>query len=232
MSYQTLAGWPDPATFNGVLTPYGAPERWAVLFRNGSIVPGTSRTPVADNISGGVMQLEQDGAPWTQAATLLTLQAGDTIALTFRGGGSPIVVFRGDAIVLSNISVYGSSNWAVNLASTTNSNADRVRVMPRPGTGLVGSNADGIHFANAGQNNHVRNSYVAATIDDAIAFDALALGTVLSQTGARQLRVRRNVYPAAAQWGADELRGRRDDGGDQRCENRLPESSGHDIPRL
>jgi hypothetical protein len=193
--YRTLPGWVDPVTFNGVAGPYGPPTLWAVVFRNGAIVPGTSRMHVVNPIGSGVFQLLQDGTPWTQTATLSTLQPGDTLVVTERdGGGPPISVFRGDAIVLSNIAVYGSNTWAVDVESTTNSIADHIRVMPRPVTGLVGSNADGIHFSSARQNNHIRNSYVTRTIDDAIAIDSLAIGTVLSQAGPRQLHVSRRLY--------------------------------------
>ncbi len=47
LKYQTLPGWPDPASFNTLTDPYtGGPIEgfWAAIFRNGTIVPGTSRT--------------------------------------------------------------------------------------------------------------------------------------------------------------------------------------------
>jgi len=194
LSYQLLPGWPDPATFSNATTPSGPAELWAVVMRGGAIVPGTSRMQVARPISAGVLQLTADSLPWLQPATLATFQAGDTLVLTARGGGNQLQAFRGDSIVFSHIDVYGASTWAVNFESTSNSTADHVRVMPRPGTGLIGSNGDGIHFSSARQNNHIRNSYVANTMDDAIAMDSLAIARVVSQNGPRSLRLRRNYY--------------------------------------
>ena len=63
---------------------FGKPQLWAVAFRNGAIVPGTSRMPV--EISGtGVLTLTPDGSPWTQPDTLSTLRASDTVVVTQRG---------------------------------------------------------------------------------------------------------------------------------------------------
>jgi hypothetical protein len=194
LSYRTLAGWADPATLSVAQSPTGPFDLWAVAFRNGALVPALSRMPVSKPISNGVLRLEQDGAPWTQPAALSTLRPGDIIVVTQRGGGNPIQFFYGDSLTLSNVSVFGSSSFAVWFSSVSNSTADRVQVKPRPGTGLIGSNVDGIHFSAARQNNRVRNCFVTRTLDDAIAFDSLYIATVLSQSGPRQLRVRRNGY--------------------------------------
>ena len=191
--YKTLPGWADPASFNGATTPEGSPRLWAVVFRNGSIVPGTSRMEVREPIGGGVLALLPNTSPWTQRATLSTLRPGDVVVVTQRIGQAPLKAFVGDAITFSNISVFGSSSWAVNLEFTSNSLVDHVKVMPRPGSGLIGSNGDGIHFHHSFQNNHVRSSYVTRTLDDAIAIDALSIATVIRQTGPRQIRVRRDA---------------------------------------
>ena len=191
--YRTLPGWVDPSTFNGFTTPSGSPRLWVVVFRNGSIVPGTSRMEVRDPIGGGALALLPDPSPWTQSPTLSTLRAGDVVAVTQRVGQSVLKASVADAITFSNISVFGSSSWAVNLEFTSNSVVDRVKVMPRPGSGLIGSNGDGIHLHHAFHNNHVRNSYVTRTLDDAIAIDALSVATVIRQTGPRQIRVSREL---------------------------------------
>jgi hypothetical protein len=194
LAYTTLPDWANPETFNGETTPLGPPVLWAVAFRNGSIVPGTSRMQVAQPISGGALNLVQDNTPWTQSATLSTLQSGDTIVVTQRGGESLINASRSDAITFSKITVYGSSAMAVLLNSVSHSTVDHVRVMPRPGSGLIASNADGIHFVLSGQDNHIRNSFVTRTLDDALAIDSLDLATVASQSGPRQLTVQRSFY--------------------------------------
>ena len=193
LAYSTLPGFADPASFNGVSSPYGPLDPWVVVFRNGAVVPGTSRMRV-QSIASGVVQLTGDDLPWLQPATLGALRAGDTIVLAPRGGGSPVQIFRGDAIVVSNVTVHGSSNPAVAFDQVSNSTADGVRIVPRPGTGLLGSNAQGIRFTSARQNNQIRNATVTRTLDDAIAMDSLNLAMVLSQSGPRHLRVRRNGW--------------------------------------
>lgn len=191
--YTALSNWPDPATFNGVTAPSGPVVLWAMVFRNGDIVPGTSRMQVAQPIANGVLRLVQDHAPWTQSTTLSTLQPGDTIVVTQRGGEPPVIASRGDSIAISNATVYGSSAIAVLLDSVSNSTVDSVRVMPREG-GLIASNADGIHFVNSGPNNHIRRCFVTRTMDDALAIDSLDLGTVVSQNGPQQITVDRTAY--------------------------------------
>lgn len=196
LKYQTLPGWPDPSSFNNLASPFGGPIEglWAALFRNGAIIPGTTRTLLTGPITGNTLTLTQDGTPWTQSATLATLQPGDIVVVTARGGGPPVLVWESDSITLSNITIYGSPTWAVEVYATSNSTVDGVRVMPRPVTGLIGSNADGIHFASVRQNNHIRNSYVTRTLDDALIMDNLYTATVVGQTGPRQLSVARRGY--------------------------------------
>jgi hypothetical protein len=79
----------------------------------------------------------------------------------------------------------------VALFETSNSLVDHVSVMPRPGTGLIGSNADGIHFSTTYRNNHIRNCYVTRTLDDALIFDSQQIAGVVSVNGPRQITVRR-----------------------------------------
>jgi hypothetical protein len=99
LAYRALPGWPDPTSFNGVTAPAGsAIVPWAVAFRGGDILPGTSRMHVQQPIAPGVLQLAQDKTPWTQPATLATFAPGDTIVVTFRGGSPPVDVFHGSAI--------------------------------------------------------------------------------------------------------------------------------------
>jgi hypothetical protein len=196
LHYQMLQGWPDPSTFNTLTPPFGGEIEglWAVLFRNGAIVPGTTRTLLTQPVAGNTLVLVQDGTPWTQSATLSTVLPGDIVVVAPRGGGPPILVWESDAVTLSNITVYGSPTWAIKIYATNNSTVDGVRVMPRLGSGLIGSNADGIHFASTRQNNHIRNSYVTRTLDDALVMDNFHAALVVNQTGPRQLRLTRNIY--------------------------------------
>ncbi len=194
LSYATLPGWPDPSTFNSAVDPFGENGRWAAVFRNGQIVPGTSRMLLTQPIASGTLALVQDNTPWTQAATLATLQPGDTIVVTARGGGGAILVWEGDGVTVSNVTIQGSAETGIQFYSCKNSTADHVNVVPRPGTGLVGSNADAIHFVSTRENNHITNSYSSRTMDDGLVMDNQHAALVLLQTPPRQLRVRRDQY--------------------------------------
>ena len=196
LKYQPLPGWPDPASFNTLTDPFsGGPIEgyWAAIFRNGNIVPGTSRTLLAAPFTNNTLTI-QDTFPWAQAPTLATLQAGDTVVVTTRGGGPQILVWECNSITIANVSIYGSAEEAVELFQTSNSTVDSVRVMPRPGSGLVGADGDGIHFRTVGQNNHIRNCYVTRTMDDGLVMESPYAATVTSQTGSNQLTVTRNEY--------------------------------------
>ncbi|HLJ17134.1 MAG TPA: right-handed parallel beta-helix repeat-containing protein [Bryobacteraceae bacterium] len=195
LMYRTIPGWPDPTTFNGLTSPAGDRVMfWAAIFRNGSVVPGTTRTQLTAPFAGGTLALAQDYTPWTQSAALATLQAGDTIVVTARGSGAPLIVWDSDSVTLSNIHIYGSPTWAIQIHATSNSTVDNVSVQPRPNGGLVGSNADGIHFDSVRQNDHIVNCFVSGTMDDALAMDALDIGTVVSQSGPRQVTVTRGGF--------------------------------------
>jgi hypothetical protein len=190
--YQALAGWPDPTTFNGLTSPFGdTVNDVAAFFRNGAIIPGTSRTQLAGPFSNDTLAIT-DPAPWAQAATLATLQAGDTVVVTTRAAGPPILIWESDSVTFSNAHVYGSGQWAVEIYYSSNTTVDNVSVEPRPVTGLIGSNADGIHFTYTLQNDHIRNSYVARTMDDALIMDTSEVATLVNQPSPTQLTVVRN----------------------------------------
>jgi hypothetical protein len=196
LKYQLLPGWPDPATFNSLTDPFsGGPIEGyiAAIFRNGSLVPGTTRTELKAPFSNNTLPI-QDPGPWAQSATLATLKAGDTVVVTTRGGGPPILVWESSEITLSKITIQGSPTWAVELSQTNNSTVEHVSIIPRPGTGLIGSDADGIHFIPAGTNNHILNCTVRATMDDALIMESNFAGMFVSQAGPRRLTVTRQGY--------------------------------------
>jgi parallel beta-helix repeat protein len=193
LTYKTLPGWPDPTTLT---TPAGVSVvLWAVAFRNQMIVPATSRMQVAQPIASNVLSLVQDNTPWTQSATLATLQPDDIIAVTQRGGQPALQANGGDSIRISHAAFYGASTMAVLLNAVSNSTVDYVQVRPRKGN-LISSNADGIHFVESGSNNHIRNCYVTRTMDDALVIDSLDVATLPSATlsGATQITVNRMHY--------------------------------------
>ena len=193
LAYETLPGWPDPGSLT---SPSGVSVvLWAVAFRNGEIVPGTSRMQVAQPVTGDVLTLVQDHTPWTQSATLATLQPGDTIVVTQRGGSPPVIATRGDSITISDASVYGASAIAVLLNTVSDSLVESVSVLPREGN-LTSSNADGIHFVDVGANNHIFQCSVTGTLDDALVMDSYDLATTLAstQSDATQIMVQRTAY--------------------------------------
>jgi hypothetical protein len=194
LTYNVLPNWADPVTLNGATFLSKPLELWAVAFRNGDIVPGTSRMPVAEPITRGALQLAPDPAPWTQRGVLSTLKSDDTIIVTQREGPSAILVVGGDFVTVSNATVYGASSIAVLLTSTSHSTVDHVRVTPKPGVGLISANADGIHINTAGPDNHVRHCFISHTMDDAIAIDSLDIARVQRQSGRRLVTVNRRAY--------------------------------------
>jgi len=200
LAYTTLPGWPDPVTFNEWTPPdpnTGPLALWAMAFRNGSVLPATSRMHLAQPIANGVLELVQDNTPWTQSPTLATFSPGDTIVVTVRGGFGPVTVASSDHVTISDATIHGSSAIAVLFISSSHSLADRVRVTPRhhaDQSDLISSNADGIHFTSTGPDNHIRHSFVARTMDDAMAIDSRDLATVVSQSERRQLTVDRTAF--------------------------------------
>jgi hypothetical protein len=67
LSYALLPHWPDPVEFDGLAqtaASTGALTFWAMAFRNGDIVPGTSRMEVTQPIVNSALSLIQNNAPW------------------------------------------------------------------------------------------------------------------------------------------------------------------------
>ena len=187
-TYGTLPGWPDPATLTAPIPVV----LWAVAFRDGEIVPATSRMHVASPIRNNVLSLVQDNTPWTQSATLATLQSGDIIAVTQRGDASSVTISGGDSIKISHATVYGSCAMGVLFEKVSNSTADHVQVIPRKGN-LFSTNADGVHFVDTWNNNHIRNCHIVRTLDDALAMDSLCIATV-TESWTEKATVNRKAY--------------------------------------
>jgi hypothetical protein len=189
LSYALLPGWADPATFTNSV--FGTPQLYALIFRDGTEIPGTGLTYLNYPVTSPALTLVPNGPPWQQSGTLSTLMPGDTIVVEDRSGAEAISVENGDSITLSNIEIHGTGGgFAVQVGQSSNSTAENIRITPRPGA-LVASNADGIHFTGSLRNNHIRNCYVRGTMDDALAMDSEYIATIVSQPGPRQLTVTR-----------------------------------------
>lgn len=196
LSYALVPHWADPVAFNSLaqsMSPTNPLTFWAVDFRNGNILPGTSRMEITQPIANGALNLIQTGAPWVQSPTLSTFQPGDTIVVFVRGGQATISVEGGDSITVSDATIFGSSVQGIQFNSSTNGIVERVRVTPRPG-GLISVNAGGIIFVNDGGANHIRNNFVTRNLDDALAIYETDAATVAQQPGPRQLTVDRVAF--------------------------------------
>jgi hypothetical protein len=197
LSYAVLPPWPDPVAFNTSSPPVattGPLTVWAMAFRNSDIVPGTSRMPVIQPLTAGALALVQNNAPWTQGPTLSTLLPGDTIVVFVRGGMATISIVGGDSVTVSDATIHGASAQAILFNTSSHSVAERVRVMPRRETGLIAANAGGIILANSGPDSHIRDSFVARTLDDALGISTIDLATVAQQTGPFTLAVDRIAF--------------------------------------
>ncbi len=204
LHYQTLSGWPDPSTLYNVSNQSAVEAYWAAFFRNGTIVPATTRTllqPIAQsgqapfaNSTISVPAASPNGDPCSNCESLSALEPGDTIVVTARGGGPPILVWECNGITISNVDIYGSAETAIQVFQSSNSILDTVSNIPRPGTGLIGSAGDSLHFTQSGPNNHIRNSHVARTMDDGLVMETEYVATVVSQPAQNQLSVTRAGY--------------------------------------
>jgi hypothetical protein len=200
LNYQTVPGWPSPTSFNNLTAPDGsALELWALVFRNGTLIPGTNRLPISTPLQPGVLNVTLQDSPWTQPSVLATYQPGDTVVFTARGGEAPILITGGDSNAVSNVDVYSSGSIGVHLDTLSNSRMENVRVLPRPGTDrLISTNADGLHLSFTLANNSIRNCFVSRTIDDGIAMNSPFLAFINQQSGNGQVTVQRNfdaIFP-------------------------------------
>jgi hypothetical protein len=196
LSYALLPHWPDPVEFNGLAqstAPTNPLTFWALDFRNGDILPGTSRMEVTQPIATGALDLVQNNAPWVQGPTLSTFQPGDTIVVFVRGGQATVSVAGGDSITVSDAAIFGSSAQGILFNTSSNGIVERVHVMPRPG-GLISVDAGGIIFVNVGGANHIRDSFVARNLDDALAIYETNAATVVQQLAPNELVVDRAAF--------------------------------------
>jgi uncharacterized protein (TIGR03437 family) len=188
-TYSLMPGWPDPKTFT--TTPeFGDPELLALFFRNGAFVPGTGLTIITYPIGGNTLSAAPSDSPWTQSPVLSTLRPGDVVVVADDIGGDPLDVVKCDSMLFTQIETHGGIG-GINLFDTSNTTLDHIRVVPRPGA-LLGSATGGLMFYDPPQNDHIRNSYVTRTMDDALGMGADPPAVVVSQPGPRQLVVDRN----------------------------------------
>jgi parallel beta-helix repeat protein len=200
LTYTTLPNWPSPTAFNSAKLSDGTqPDLFAMVFRNGSLIPQTNRLPINWPLSGNTLKVTAQDSPWTQPAVLQNYQPGDMVVLTARGGDAPILIEGGDSNVVAHVDVYSSSSFGIHFDTTSNSRVVGARVLPRPGTDrLISTNADGIHFSFTLAGNRVLSCYVGRTMDDGIAMNSPFLAIVNQQNSQQQIQVTRNflaIFP-------------------------------------
>ena len=183
-TYQTIPGYQDPAAFNVNRAPDGSDAIYMFIFRNGVPIQQVGRLTAQRPISGGVIAISDTKDPWASPSALAAIQPGDTIVFTDRSGPPALNVVNGASVTLESVSVYASGQIAVYFGRTNGATADRVQVIPSPGTTrLISSNADGIHTSFALGPNIFTNNIVRRTCDDAIALAAPWLATVTQVSG-------------------------------------------------
>jgi uncharacterized protein (TIGR03437 family) len=190
VSFQQSGTYPLPSYFNSVTTPYNnnGTGYYLFAFRNGQQLRTTNRMEVTAPFNDSSIQIANPGA-----SNIATIQAGDTLVLTYRAGFSTIGVSASTGFTIQNVSVYASGYVGVSTVLSSGSTIDHVQIIPRPATDrLISTNADGIHLTHAGANNTITNNTIKRGCDDAIAMDGTWYGTVTTVNNAPSVQVMRN----------------------------------------
>jgi uncharacterized protein (TIGR03437 family) len=183
-TYQTIAGYQDPAAFNANRAPDGSDAIYMFVFRNGVPIQQVGRLTASRPVSGGVIAISDVNDPWATPAALSAIQPGDTIVFSDRSGPPAFNIVNGQNVTVEGVSIYASGQIGMYFGRTNGATADHVQVIPRPGTTrLISTNADGIHTSFALGPNIFTNNIVRRTCDDALAIADSWLATVTNVSG-------------------------------------------------
>jgi len=194
VSFRQSGKYPLPSTFNGVTIPanYINDGYYLFVFRNGQELRTTGRMPVASPLNDSSVQITGTN-PWADAASIGTIQAGDTLVLTYRAGVGAIFASTCTGFTVQNVAVYSSGFIGVYAGYGSAVTYDHVQVIPRPGTDrLISTNADGLHISHAGSNNLITNNTVRRGCDDGIAIDGQWYAMVNAANNGANVQVMRN----------------------------------------
>ncbi len=201
LTYQTLPGWQSPVDFNTNRAADGGDAIYMFVFRNGAPLAQMGRLTAARPVTGNQIAVSNND-PWTLPAAFAAIQAGDTLVWTDRSGPPAISFEGGQKITVSNVSIYASGQAAVYFGRVSGVLADRVQVIPRPGTArLISANADGIHVSFGLANNNFTNNIVRRTGDDALSLSSGWIGTVSQVVNSTTIAVTRSndsPFPVSA----------------------------------
>jgi uncharacterized protein (TIGR03437 family) len=193
LTFQTLPGWQSPADFNTNRSPDGSDAIYMFLFRNGVPLTQVGRLTAARPVTGTQISISNATDPWAQSSALAAIQPGDTIVWTDRSGPPAITAEGGQKVTVSNVSIYSAGQVALYFGRVAGAAADRVQVIPRPGTArLISANADGIHVSFGLANNNFTNNIVRRTCDDAPSISSGWIATVSQVVNSTTLTVTRN----------------------------------------
>jgi hypothetical protein len=183
-TFNTVPGYQAPADFNTNRAADGSDAIWMFIFRNGVPIQQVGRIGATRPVSGNTIQLSDPNDPWTRAASLSSIQAGDTVVFTDRSGPPALNFVGGQNNAIRNASIYSSGQIALYFGRTNGAVADHMQVIPKPGTTrLISTNADGIHTSFASGAQLFTNNIVRRTCDDALAISAPWLATVTTASG-------------------------------------------------
>ena len=192
---EPLAGFRGVTDFNDIRTSNGSvPELHGIVFRDGTVVGETGRISIARPVRADTATVEAEGY-WSDPATLARYLPGDTLVVFGRGAqGTAVRVDGGREVAFEDVDVYSSSSIAILFVRVGAARLERVRVLPRPGTGrLISSNADGLNLTNVQAGSVIRDSVVQRTLDDGIAVNSTFLAVVQEAPAASRLIVRRKA---------------------------------------
>jgi uncharacterized protein (TIGR03437 family) len=161
LTLQIPPGWRAPGEFTNDVRMF--------VFRNGTPLPQVGRLEAAKPITGATIQVTSND-PWAQVSSI---QPGDTLVITDRGGVPAINIVGGQRVAVRGVSIYSSGQAGLAFTRTGSPTIDRVQVIPRPGTArLISTNAEGIRISAALANSTITNNIVRRTTDAGIAVSA------------------------------------------------------------
>ena len=199
LTYKPISGYQDPAAFNANRAPDGSDTAYMFIFRDGVPIQQVGRLTASRPVSGGVIAISDVNDPWATPAALSAIQPGDTVVFTDRSGPPALNIVNGQNVTVESVSIYSAGQIALYFGRTNGATADRVQVVPKPGTTrLISSNADGIHTSFANGANTFTNNIVRRTCDDAMQIAAPWVATV-TQVSGTNVTVSRNLtspFPA------------------------------------
>ena len=185
---EKIAGWPmlsDAAQQQS--------ELWALVFRNGALIPGTNRVALQKPTRQGELRIAVSDAPWVQPAVLANYREGDIAVITARGGPAAVFIDGGERVTVRNVAIFASGSLGLQMDQGKDSRVEAVGVIPKPDTPrLISTNADGLHISNVRARVVITNNTIRGTMDDGIAVNSQFYAFAMRRVDQKHLFVRHN----------------------------------------